>query len=65
MDLNLNPNDLAFRDDVRAFLDENLTDDIREGARLTPSVRSPMAPSRAWGKTLAKKGWLCHAWPEE
>ena len=65
MDLNLNPNDLAFRDDVRAFLDENLTDDIREGARLTPSVRSPLAPSRAWGKTLAKKGWLCHAWPQE
>jgi alkylation response protein AidB-like acyl-CoA dehydrogenase len=65
MELNLSPDDLAFRDEVRAFLDANLTDEIREGARLTPSVRSPMGPSRAWGKALADKGWLCHAWPAE
>ena len=65
MDLNLSPEDRAFQSEVRAFLDENLTDEIREGARLTPCVRSPQVASRAWGKALAKKGWLCHAWPQE
>ena len=65
MDLNLSPEDRVFQNDVRAFLDENLTDEILEGARLTPCVRSPQAASRAWGKILAKKGWLCHAWPKE
>ena len=65
MDLNLSQEDLAFRDEVRAFLDENLSDDLREAARLTPAVRTPVGPARRWAKILATKGWLCHPWPAE
>ena len=65
MDLNLSAEDLAFRDEVRAFLHENLSDDILEGARLTPAVRSPVGPARRWAKVLSEKGWLCHPWPAE
>ncbi len=32
MDLSLSPQDQAFRDEVRRFLDENLTEDLREVA---------------------------------
>ena len=65
MDLNLSAEDLAFHDEVRAFLHENLSDDILEGARLTPAVRSPVGPARRWAKILSEKGWLCHPWPAE
>jgi len=33
MDLNLSPQDEAFRDEVRAFLDAKLTPDLREADR--------------------------------
>ena len=65
MDIDLSKADLAFQDDVRGFLDEALSDEIREGARLTSSVRGPVTISRRWAKTLAAKGWLCHPWPAE
>jgi hypothetical protein len=48
MDINLSTEDLSFRDAVRAFLNEALTDDIREGARLTPAVRTSAVIARRW-----------------
>ena len=65
MDLNLSQDDLTFREEVRTFLNENLFDDLREAARLTPAVRTPVGPARRWAKILADKGWLCHPWPAE
>ncbi len=65
MDMDLSSADLAFQDEVRAFLDEKLSAEIREGARLSPGVRGPVNISRRWAKILADKGWLCHPWPAE
>ena len=65
MEIELSTEDLAFRDQVRAFLDKALTDDIREGARLTPGVRTKPEIAKRWTKKLAAKGWLCHNWPAE
>ena len=63
MDLDLSAGDLAFRERVRAFFDTNLSEDILEGKRLTPAIRSPVGSARRWAKILADKGWLCHLWP--
>jgi alkylation response protein AidB-like acyl-CoA dehydrogenase len=65
MDLNLSAEDHTFQDEVRVFLRENVSEEIFEGARLTPAVRSPVGPARRWAKILAEKGWLCHPWPAE
>jgi alkylation response protein AidB-like acyl-CoA dehydrogenase len=65
VDIDLSKEDLAFRDEVRTFLDEKLSDDIREGSRLTPGVRTPAIIARRWAGILAEKSWLCHNWPAE
>jgi acyl-CoA dehydrogenase len=63
--MDLSKTDLAFQDEVRAFLKTALSDEIREGARLTSSIRSPVTIAHRWAKILAAKGWLCHPWPAE
>jgi acyl-CoA dehydrogenase len=63
--MDLSKTDLAFQNEVRTFLKAALSDEIREGARLTSSIRSPAIIARRWAKILAEKGWLCHPWPAE
>ena len=65
MDLDLSPQDLAFRDEVRAFLAEHLTDAIRDGAAATPSVFVEPDIGQAWNAVLHRKGWLAYQWPKE
>ena len=40
--------DLAFRDEVRAFLDEKLTPELRTGGRLMTSVYANHGASMQW-----------------
>jgi alkylation response protein AidB-like acyl-CoA dehydrogenase len=57
--------DRAFRDEVRAFLDAELTPELRsKGARLT-SVYGDYETEMAWQRILHAKGWLVPAWPTE
>lgn len=65
MDLNLSPRDLAFRDEVRAFLDENLSPLLRKAGSLTTSVFTDKEWSIAWQRILHAKGWVAPAWPVE
>lgn len=59
----LAPADAAFRDEVRAFLKERLTPELREaGARMT-SVFIDKQWSIAWQKILHEKGWVAPDWP--
>ncbi len=56
--------DLAgFRDDVRAFLAQALTPDLREAARRTVGVHSAIDACRKWHGRLFHKGWIAPAWP--
>ncbi|GAK45680.1 acyl-CoA dehydrogenase domain-containing protein [Tepidicaulis marinus] len=65
MDLKLSPKHEAFREEVRAFLDEKLTPELAEaGARMT-SVYSDYESSMAWHRILHAKGWIAPGWPEE
>ncbi len=65
MDLALNPQDQAFCDEVRHFLDENLSADLREAGRKTGGVFSDFEAGRRWHRVLAKRGWAAPTWPEE
>lgn len=65
MDLALSPQDEAFRDEVRRFLDENLSDDLREAGRKTAGVFAEFEAGQRWHKVLAKRGWSAPSWPKE
>jgi len=62
MDLALSPGDLAFRDEVRVFLDSALTPEMRRGAALTSGVFAEPDVYRAWQVALDAKGWLTYFW---
>ena len=65
MDIELSPQDAAFRDEVRAFLAENLPAQVRDGAAATPSVFTEPDIGQAWNAVLAARGWLGYHWPAE
>jgi len=65
VDLELSPEDLAFRDEVRAFLDAELTPDLREAGRRMTSVFCDKDHSLAWQRILHAKGWVAPTWPVE
>ena len=65
MELNLSPQDEAFRTEVRRFLDEDLTEDLREAGRKTGGVFAEFAASQRWHKVLARRGWSAPSWPKE
>ena len=54
----------AFRDEVRAFFDTALTDELRRAGRLMTSVYSDKETALAWQKILFDQGWLVPSWPE-
>jgi alkylation response protein AidB-like acyl-CoA dehydrogenase len=57
--------DLAFRDEVRAFLDAELTADMRRESQLMTSVYAPHDLCMAWQAKLHARGWAAPAWPVE
>lgn len=65
MDLKLSPAEERFRDEVRVFLDANLSDRLRAGARATPTVFAEPDIGREWQGILLAKGWLAYHWPVE
>jgi len=65
MDMNFSAEDLDFREDVRAFLDDKLNSRLREGAFATPSVFVEPDITREWQAILNEKGWLATMWPKE
>ena len=65
MDLAMKAEDVAFRDEVRAFLKENLTEDLKAHARLTPGILSDQDLRVEWTKILHKQGWSAPSWPKE
>ena len=64
MDLELSAEDLAFRDEVRTFLDENLTPELREAGRRLTSVFCEPRYSLPWQRILHARGWVAPSWPK-
>ena len=50
------PEDLAFRDEVRAFLDEKFTPELRAAARRQAGVFAEASLGRQWHRILHEKG---------
>ncbi|WP_405178656.1 acyl-CoA dehydrogenase family protein [Nocardia sp. NBC_01377] len=65
MDYDWSAADLAFRDEVRAFLDEKLTPELRRAGRLATSVYPDHGASMEWQRLLHERGWAAPAWPVE
>ncbi|MGJ7525389.1 acyl-CoA dehydrogenase family protein [Variovorax sp. GB1P17] len=65
MNLELEPADLAFRDEVRGFLAAHLSDALREGQGGTTSMYPEPEVSTPWQRALQSKGWLVPLWPKE
>jgi alkylation response protein AidB-like acyl-CoA dehydrogenase len=63
--LHLSPDDAAFRDTVRAFLDAELTPDLRRAERLNPSFLAHPDVGRAWQAKVHARGWSAPSWPAE
>ena len=61
----LDDDDLAFRDEVRAFLREALTPDLVRSTRLNTSVFSEADACLRWHRALHRRGWVAPSWPAE
>ena len=66
MDLEFTPEEEAFRQQVRAWLEENLPKDYDPDEYFsTPDVDKKVEIALAWQKTLYKGGWTGLNWPKE
>lgn len=65
MDMEFSKEDLAFRDEVRAFMKEKLPERLRVGARKTPGVFVEPDIGLEWHRILNDKGWVAYHWPKE
>jgi len=62
MDIQLTPNDVAFRDEVRAFLKEKLSDRFKRAVVGGYIDKDTIVQ---WQKILYEKGWIAPSWPTQ
>jgi len=63
MDLRFSPEELAFRDELRAFIRDNLPTDIRDKMRLGYSAEKE--DTTRWQRILNARHWAAYSWPKE
>ena len=63
MNLDFSPEDLAFRDEVRAFIAQNYPAGLRE--KQEEGEEMAKEDFLSWHRVLAKKGWVAPAWPKQ
>jgi len=64
LDLKLSEADQRFRDEVRDFLESNLTEEIRIERRDSHAI-GQFEHIEVWHKKLYEKGWIAPGWPRE
>jgi len=65
MDIALSDDLRAFQTEVRSFLEDNLSPEIREAARLCTTIVPEHEATMAWHGVLYRKGWVAPNWPAE
>ncbi|MCB2042262.1 MAG: acyl-CoA dehydrogenase family protein, partial [Rhodoferax sp.] len=63
MDLAFTPEEQAFREEIRAWVADNLPADISH--KVLHALHLSRDDMQRWAKILGKKGWLGHGWPKE
>ena len=63
MDLAFTPEEQAFREDIRAWVQDALPADISH--KVHNALRLSRDDHQRWAKILGKKGWLGHGWSKE
>ncbi len=63
MDLNFTPDELAFREEIRAWVAANLPKDISH--KVHNALRLTRDDLQTWARILGKKGWHGFAWPKQ
>jgi alkylation response protein AidB-like acyl-CoA dehydrogenase len=63
MNLDFSPEDLAFRQEVRAFIAENYPAELR--AKIDEGEEMSKEDFLSWHRILGKKGWVNPAWPTQ
>ena len=63
MDLAFTPQELAFRDEIRSWVKDNLPADIAH--KVHNALRLSRDDMQRWAKILGKKGWLGYGWPQQ
>jgi alkylation response protein AidB-like acyl-CoA dehydrogenase len=62
MNLEFSPEDLAFRDEVRAYIAEHYPERLR--GKQVGDETFDKEDYLAWHRALAEKGWIAPSWPE-
>ncbi len=62
MDLRFSDADLAFREKVRAFVRDNLSEELRQKVR--QEARLSREETAHWNRILYERGWSAPKWPE-
>ncbi len=65
MDLSFSKEDLAFRDEVRAFIAEAYDEDLRAKSAQSKNGYLDKEGMLKWQRALYRKGWAAPNWPEE
>lgn len=65
VDFTFSAEDEAFRAEVRAFLQDKLTDGMREAAARTTTVFADKELAMRWQAVLVEQGWAVPSWPVE
>jgi len=63
MDLNYSPEEIAFREEVRAFLKEKLPKELSDKVKYRGDLTK--ADMEQWHAILNERGWLAPNWPKE
>ncbi len=65
MDLSFTPEDIAFQNEVRAWIKEAYTPDLKEKMKYSKNGYLDKEGQVAWQKKLYDKGWIAPNWPTE
>jgi len=65
MDLSISAEDEAFREEVRAFIAAELTDELRQAGETCPGIYNDYPAANAWHRILDRRGWSVPSWPVE